>query len=245
MSDAATEACVARRSVDAGRGTAWWSESWALFMKNPGMWLVFSILFCVVFVVLGLIPILGGLVAAMLAQVLAGGWMLGARKLDTGGTLEAGDLFSGFQQKLNPLLVLGALALVATLVIGIVMFVLGAGAVVGLIGSGAARSTGGLLASAGTAMLAMLVGLGLGFVVAMAFWFAPALVVLRNVEPVEALKASWAASLANIVPFLVYGVIWIVAAIVASIPFMLGWLLLMPLTMLGIYSAYQDIFEQQ
>jgi uncharacterized membrane protein len=79
----------------------------------------------------------------------------------------------------------------------------------------------------------------------MAIWFAPALVVLRNVAPVDAIKASWAASLRNIGPFLVYGVIWIVAAMVASIPFALGWLVLMPLTALGMYVGYKDIFEGQ
>ena len=26
------------RSVDAGRGLAWWTEAWAIFAKNPGPW---------------------------------------------------------------------------------------------------------------------------------------------------------------------------------------------------------------
>jgi hypothetical protein len=32
---------------------------------------------------------------------------------------------------------------------------------------------------------------------------------------------------------------------VASIPFGLGWLLLIPLTMLAMYRSYQDVFERQ
>jgi len=44
------------------------------------------------------------------------------------------------------------------------------------------------------------------------------------------------------VPFLVYGVLYLVAAIVASIPFGLGWILLVPVLMLTMYVSYKDIF---
>lgn len=236
-------AAAGRRTVEAGRGTAWWTQSWALFMKNPGMWLIFGVVFVVAFFVLGLIPFIGGLVATVLGQVIIGGWMLAARKLDSGGSIEFADVFAGFKDKLNPLLVLGALAAGATLVIFLVMAVMGGGAVMGMVAGGAARSTGGLMAGAAFGMLAVLVGLVLGFVFAMALWFAPALVVFRDLAPVEALKASWSATVGNVAAFLIYGLIWIVAAVVASIPFGLGWFVLMPLTMLAIYCSYKDIFE--
>jgi uncharacterized membrane protein len=245
MEDAMAGTAGMWRSVDSGRGTEWWKESWALFMKNPGIWLVFGVIFFVICAVLGMIPILGGVIAALLTQILIGGWMLSARKLDQGGTVEAGDLFSGFKDKLNPLLVLGAFALIASIITFAVMGVLGMGAFFGMTASGIARSGSGFMASAGMFLLALLVGLVLAFIFAMAFWFAPALIVLRGVQPIDALKASWSASLANIGPFLIYGLLWIVAAVVASIPFGLGWLLLIPLTMLGMYAAYQDIFERQ
>src|SRR5438105_1900574 len=116
MEDSVMAAAPARPSVESGRGAAWWTESWDLFMKNPGMWLVFGVIFFVGSVVLGWIPVLGGLVLAVVTQVIVGGWMLSARKLDSGGTLEVADLFSGFKDKLNPLLVLGALALGATII---------------------------------------------------------------------------------------------------------------------------------
>jgi uncharacterized membrane protein len=99
-----------------------------------------------------------------------------------------------------------------------------------------------MAAAMGAGMLAMLVMVALGFVVAMAFWYAPALVVFRDVAPVDALKASFAASLKNIVAFLLYGIIYIVAAIVASIPFGLGWIVLIPVVMLSIYVSYKDVY---
>ena len=91
-------------------------------------------------------------------------------------------------------------------------------------------------------MLALLAGLVLGMLLTMATWFAPALVVFERRAPVEAVKASFAASLKNVVAFLLWGIVYIVAAIVASIPFGLGWIVLAPLLMLTAYVSYQDIF---
>ena len=62
----------------------------------------------------------------------------------------------------------------------------------------------------------------------MAFWFAPALVALRGDEPIAAMKASFDACLRNMWPMLVYSLLGLVFAIVASIPFALGWLVLAP-----------------
>lgn len=230
------------RSVDAGRGLGWWGDAWALFTKNAGMWIVLGLILLIIFIVLAFIPLLGSLATALLAPVFVGSWMLAARKVEGGGALEVGDLFSAFQTKAAPLLVLGALMLVATLVIGLVVGALGFGAMMGIFMGGTQQSAGGMMAGVGAGMLALLVGLALGFVVAMAIWFAPALVVFRDVAPVDALKTSFAACLKNIIAFLLFGVLYIVAAIVASIPFGLGWIVLLPVLMLTIYASYKDVF---
>jgi len=240
--DEATRATVEPRSVDGGRGITWWSEAWTLFMKAPGLWIVFGLLLFLVFGVLGFIPVIGALAASLVAPVFIGGWMLAARKVDTGGTLEIGDLFAGFQgPKLQPLLLLGALLLAAALVIGLLVGALGVGSAMGVM-MGGAHSGAGMAAAMGAGMLAMLVTTVLGFVVAMAFWYAPALVVFRDVAPFDAAKASFYASLKNIIAFLLYGILYIVAAIVASIPFGLGWIVLIPVVMLSIYVSYKDVF---
>lgn len=231
------------RAVDGGRGVAWWSEGWALFTKAAGMWIVLAIVLLIIAIVLSFIPLIGGLALALVLPVFIGSWMLAARKVEQGGTLEVGDLFTCFQgDRLTPLLVVGALLLAGGIVIGVVVGALGLGAVFGLFAGGMARSGGGVFAALGTGMLALLAGLVLGTLLTMATWFAPALVVFRQVPPVEAVKASFAASLKNVVAFLLWGIVYIVAAIVASIPFGLGWIVLAPLLMLTAYVSYQDIF---
>lgn len=241
--DEATIGAVAARGVNANHGIEWWGQGWALFMKNAGMWIALALILLVIFIVLALIPVLGSLAASALLPVFIGSWMLAARKVDAGGALEVGDLFVAFKDKLNPLLVIGGLLLAATLVIGLVAGLLGFSAAMGMV-AGGSHSTGGAMAAAGAGMLAMLVGLALGLVVAMAIWFAPALVVFRNVAPLDALKISAAACLKNVMPFLLYGLIYLVAAIVASIAFGLGWILLVPVVLLTQYVSYKDLFEQ-
>lgn len=91
--------------------------------------------------------------------------------------------------------------------------------------------------------MAMLIMLALMVPLAMAVWFAPALVMFRNVAPLEAMKTSFFACLKNIVPFLVYGVILLVLSFIAMIPVGLGMLVLMPVMIGSVYISYAEIFE--
>ena len=232
---------VEARNVDPARAVAWWTEAWAMFMRNPGIWVAMGVVTLVVFIVLGAIPVLGSLAAPLLAPVFAGGWMLAARKAEGGGNLEIADLFAAFKDKAAPLVVLGALLLVGTLVIMLAAGALGFGAIMGAAGGGR-HGAGGMFAAMGAGLFALLVALALGALVAMVVWFGPALVVFRNVAPVDAARASFAACLKNVVTFLVYGVIYLIAAIVASIPFGLGWIVLIPVGSLTVYLSYKDVF---
>ncbi|MEO8297843.1 MAG: BPSS1780 family membrane protein [Burkholderiales bacterium] len=242
MDTTATGSSPQGRSVDAGRGLSWWSEAWALFMRNPGMWVVLGLILLVAFIALSLVPFLGTLAAGLLMPVFAASWMQAARKAEAGGTLVVNDLFTGFQDQAAPLMVLGAVLMAVTFVIGIVAAALGVGSMMGLVMGGAHNSLGTMFAAMGTGMLALLVLLVLGALAGMALWFAPALVVFQRMAPVDALKASFAACLKNVVPFLLWSVLYLVASVIASIPFGLGWVVLVPVLLLSVYTSYNDVF---
>jgi hypothetical protein len=74
--------------VDANHGIEWWSQGWALFMKNAGMWIVFALILIVIFIVLALITLLGSLAASLLLPVFIGSWMLPHARVEAGGALE-------------------------------------------------------------------------------------------------------------------------------------------------------------
>jgi uncharacterized membrane protein len=102
-----------------------------------------------------------------------------------------------------------------------------------------------VVAAAGPAIiLVLLIAVSVALLVAMAYWFAPALVVLNGEAPIAALRKSFAASMHNIGAFLLYGIIYIGLAIVASIPMGLGWLVLGPMVVGSCYAGWRTIFSR-
>ncbi len=230
----------AARTVDAGRGVEWLKQGWELFLKNPGVWIAIAVIALVIFVVLGVIPLVGQLAANLLGPVLGAGMLLGCRALTQGEELKVDHLFAGFRQNTGNLVLLGVIALIATLVIGFVAAaIVGGGAISGaMIGQGT-----GIGVAAGGFVMGMLVFLALTVPLAMALWFAPALVIFRDAAPIDAVKASFDACLKNIVAFLVYGLLLFVLGVLAAIPLGLGFLLLLPVAAGSVHAAYMDIFE--
>jgi uncharacterized membrane protein len=68
--------------------------------------------------------------------------------------------------------------------------------------------------------------------------------VIADLDVGKALTTSFSACLKNIVPFLVWGVMALLLGILATIPILLGWLLLGPVLMVSVYTAYRDIFYE-
>lgn len=228
------------RAVDAGRAIEWLKHGWQLFVKNPGIWIAIAVIMMVILVALSIIPVVGQLAANFLMPVFAGGILLGCKSLKEGGELRIDHLFAGFKQNTGNLIMVGVFYLIGVAFIMIVTFLVGGGAAF----SGAMMGRGpGVGMAVGGFFLALLIMLALMVPLAMAVWFAPALVVFRNVAPLDAMKASFSACLKNIVAFLVYGVIVFVLSIIAMIPFGLGMLVLMPVVIGSVYASYVEIFE--
>ncbi|HZV55905.1 MAG TPA: BPSS1780 family membrane protein [Rhodocyclaceae bacterium] len=228
------------RSVDAGRAIEWLKLGWGYFLKNPGIWIAMTVVLMVITVVLSMIPLVGHLALNFLMPVLVAGLLLGCKALRDGGELRFDHLFAGFKQNTGNLIMVSVYYLIGVVAIGIVTFLVGGGAAF----TGAMMgNVPGMGVAAGGFLLAMLIMLVLMVPLAMAVWFAPALVVFRDVAPVPALKASFAACLKNMLPFLVFGIVVMVLGFVASLPIFLGWLVLLPALVGAHYSSYLDIFE--
>jgi len=227
------------RTVDAGRGWDWIVEGYALFSKQPGMWILAAVVLGVVFVVLGMIPVFGSLASALVLPIFGGGLMLGCKDLHRGAALEIEHLFAGFRQKTGDLVMVGAFNLIGwVIIVFAVVAVSGGGVFMGAM-RGGIEGAGMSIASL---LIAALLVAGLSVPLSMATWFAPALIVLHDVAPAAALKASFYACLRNWIPFLVYSVVLLALCFVAAIPAGLGFLVLIPVLAASVYSAYRDIF---
>lgn len=234
------------RRVDAGRGWAWIPAGWALFMRAPLMWVITLVLLFVVALAMSLLPILGSLAFQVLMPVIAGGLYRACYNLEHGGEFELDSLLSGFKDGFGPLALLGVLFTVASIVIVLLMAGIMGFSVLGAVMS--AGSEDAVAAVAGSIMAVLLgtfVGMALLVPLMAAYWFAPALVAMNNVAPLEALKASFFACFRNFIPFLVYSVVMTVLAVIAVIPFGLGMLAWVPLMMTTTYVAYREIFTTE
>ena len=231
------------KKVEAGEGVNWFAEGWRLFKLNPSAWLLILIVYFVVAVILSLVPVVGKLALSIVGPALNAGVFRGARKLDEGGGLAVQDLFSGLldEPRRVPLLVLGLIYL--GLVIGVAI---AAGMLMFLSGGAAWMHS---MQSGGFGMHMPLVGIVVTLLVSLsmllvgvAIYFAGPLVLLEGLEPFEAVKVGVSACLQNVVPMLVASVVFLVLAVVASIPAGLGWLVLAPVTFAAGYASYKSIF---
>jgi uncharacterized membrane protein len=205
------------------------------------MWIVFIIILFGISLVLQFIPFLGGIAQALIMPILSGGVMLGCDSLRRGGALEFDHLFAAFKTHATPLVIVGALYLAAAMVVMIIAIVPFAGAVGLGIMTGQGEISPGQL---GGLMFGVLLGLALLIPVIAAYWFAVPLVTLNNMAPIEAMKLSFFGCIKNWLAFLIYGLIGLVIAFLATLPLALGWLVAAPVFMASIYTGYRDIYYE-
>ena len=249
---AATEASASLvdngRTTLAGNGLNWITAGWNIFTQSALVWIVCMVILLVMFVVLGFVPILGNMIIYVVMPILTGGLMMGCQAQHEGRPLEIGDLFAGFQKRTVPLMLVGVMHLVVSVVLlllaGVVFFVIiGSSGIVGALMSGDQTAVMSMLAgSVIGALVVALIVLAAYIPVAMAFWFAPTLVALHDIEPMQAIRMSFFACLKNFMPFLLYGIVFFVIFFIAAIPIGLGLFVAFPLLYASSYAAYRDIF---
>jgi uncharacterized membrane protein len=230
------------RRVPMLRGLSWIAEGWHLFKVQPLMWWVCLIVFVVISVVPQLIPIIGPIIGLLLAPILVAGLMLGAHDVQEGRPVTVGHVFAGFQT--NP----GALILTAVIQVGLIIAI---GATIFFLMSQRLMSAavawnmkkgnvdfGTIVSLLGPALPLML----LLILVAMTTYFAPPLVAIRNEGPVRAMWLSVTGMLKNALPGIAYSAVLFVLALLATLPFGLGWIVLLPVLALSSYAAFRDIY---
>jgi uncharacterized membrane protein len=222
-----------------GHGWTWITQGWELFKRQPGMWIGIVLLLLVIMIAAAFIPFIGGMAMSLFGPVFAAGIVSGCKALESGGELEIGHLFAGFRERTGTLVGVGALYLAGSLV---VMLAVGVTMGVGMATMMGQADPQAMEAMGMTVVLAMLIMMALLLPLIMAIWFAAPLVVFHDHGAIEAMKASFAGCLKNVLPFLWYSVLFMLLAIVASIPLGLGWLVLGPVFGASVYTSYRDIY---
>jgi hypothetical protein len=260
MSQTEASPGIGVRHVEAGRGFAWWSESFAwLFgsLSHLGIWVAMGLCVMVASIVLDHLATLvlgqrwfaGSVAVTLLWFVLVGGAMAAAHKTAQGLPVRFGDFFAGFGTNAGPLLGVGLVVVAACAALVVLSYVVGVGATLAGLSIDWSRpelTTGAieaLLAIGGSLTLLLLIGLAMLVPLSLAVWLAPALIVLRSAPPLQALRLSLSACWRSLGALTLYSVSFFFLAAAATTLLFLGWFFLLPLMLLSTYSAYRDLFE--
>jgi len=235
------------RKVHAMHGWMWIKHGYWLFKKNPLLWMVLTSIGVVGIFGISTIPVVGDPLSTLLFPALLAGYMFGCHALAQGEELELAHLLAGFQQHAQKLVTLGGINLVGQLLILGVMMLTGGATLVSIMmdGKAGAEDPVILLQAVTGAGLAITLGAILFTVLLMAMQFAPMLVVFGKMAPLPAMNASVRAFLRNMIPLTMYGFLLLPFAILASLPMMLGWLVLLPVIITSLYAIYRDLFPME
>lgn len=203
---------ITPRVVAAGTGATWWADGWRVLIGSPGTWTLIIVVYFAIQIILDNVPHIGSFASWLLTPVFAGGLMQGCAARGRGEQLRVSHLFDGFKANhFVSLLLVGVFNMVACL-LAIIVCVVVVAADIGIGGltdlTNFVYDPWRIFSTLGFSFLlvVLMVVLVTG-VLAMANWFAPALIVLRDAQPLAAMKTSLRACMRNWVPFLVYGLI--------------------------------------
>ena len=227
------------RQVPAGNAWAWIVSGFNLFKANPVMWIVILLIYLAIIIPISFIPVIGSVVTTLLAPVFAAGMMWGCKALVLKQDLEINHLFEGFKKNTAQLIAVGGVYMLSLLVIMVMVVLTLDKDTLELIMKGQEVSP----AQANAMMLPILIAMLFIVPILMAYWYAPVLIGLHNLTVLEAMKLSFIACLKNMLPFLLYGLIFMVILVVAIIPFGLGLIVAVPVMMTSLYTSYVDVFN--
>jgi hypothetical protein len=191
-------------TLPARRGWRWLSEGFAIFRKKQLMLSLLVLGYWMLMALISSFPLIGQLAATLLIPVFSVSLMNACRSIEQGALLPPQLLFSGFHKNLRPLLVLGAIYIVLSVVILGITALIDDGVLFELIVLGHRPSEQDI--ASGEVMFAGQLALVLFSPLMMAYWYAPVLVAWHDLPAGKSLFFSFIASLRNWRAFLVYSV---------------------------------------
>jgi uncharacterized membrane protein len=219
----------------------WYWAGWALFKKNPAIWVLFTLIWLMLAFVLLPIPLIGPIAWWVTTPVLYGGYHLAARELEHGRTPVVRHLFQGLLEKgkRGRLLTIGVITL-AALVILFVVFGAESQMERGSVNPDHVRSFGEWL---NLFLRALLVAMVFG-VSGMGIIYSSPLVLFTPIEGFEAVMTSFEACWTNWRVLLAFFGVFIVLALGAVLTLGLGFLVVIPVAYCASYQSYKSLFGE-
>jgi uncharacterized membrane protein len=237
------DASIQVAEIRASRGASWIGEAWTLFAAAPMAWIGLCAGWIALTFALFVIPFIGGVAASFLQPVFFASFAIAAYRQAAGERIVMADLFAGFKRNVRALVNLGAVLLMAQIVIVALM------ALLGLPMSPPASDQPFSIADYAEAMSGkewiLALGVALTILVKGSLWFAPQLIAFHGMGTAQAMRWSVYAAIANIGALTVYGlaVLGLFIAALLPMPWVVGLVVVLPLTVISSYVGYRDVFE--
>lgn len=223
------------KTIAASRPLEWYKQGWTIFSRDMKTWVIMTLIIAVIAIGLSIIPLLGQIALFLIMPAFTGGLLYAAQEAASGKPIQYDYLWIVLKdpQKRVHFLVLGGAMLVFILALGILS--------AAFVGEGvlehARVKPTGISLQGGVLMLL------LSFVFFVLFNYTACLVLFRHLAVLEALKACVAQAMPHILPLIVFFIIYVIGSMIAAIPFGLGLLVFLPVTVGAIYVSYHEIFE--
>ncbi len=243
------------RRLPARHGFLWLIASFRLFRANPPLLTALTMAYLFLIVAVNLLPLVGPFLVPLALPALIVVLANGCRAIERGGGVGTVALTFGVQQHRVPLVRLGGLHLLGSMII-LVASLLMEGGQPSLAGPDKTLDEEQMLATMARLMIVALP-------VVTAFWFAPLLTAWDEVSPLKSVFFSFVAAWRNWRAFAVYGLsvtlvaialpgvlliaagaISVVLVNVLSIALKMALIFVMaPTLMASVYISYQDVFH--
>lgn len=219
----------------------WYWAGWALFKKDPAIWVLFTLIWLVLAFVLLTIPLFGPIAWWVMTPVLYGGYLLAARELEHGRTPHVRHLFQGVleKDKRGRLLTIGVITLAALIVLFVVF---GAGSQMG--GGAVNPEHVRSLAEWLNLFLRVLLVAMVSGVSGMGVIYSSPLVLFTPLDGFEAVMTSFETCWTHWRVVLAFFGVFTVLALGAVLTLGLGFLVVMPVTYCASYQSYKSLFAE-
>ncbi len=206
-------------SVATLNGASWIVDGFKNFATSPFTWLLAVFLYLLMLGTLSMLPFVS-IISTIIAPIFMAGLMICAKQNKYNQQFSINNLFDGFRLNGGKLAGLGAIyfgmIILIFMVFGAIMLVMVFSNVANIESLADPSNF-----SANTVLiflLFLLIALAIMIPIIMAFWFAPALVIFHNIEIFDAIKLSFTGCMKNVMPYLIYSIVYIVVYLLAIIP---------------------------
>lgn len=214
----------------------WFKQGWGMFTKDAVTWILMALIVGVGLLLLNIIPVIGQIVMLVLLPALIGGLLYAAQQSHAGEKVKIEHLLAMLKhsQKRTPFLILGGLLFGAFVLIAILS--------AAFVGDSLLRGANSGFFSLGLGGLLFL--LVVGFASFVMLYYTVALLVMRDMNVFEALSTCFNTVKAHWLALLFFFLAYSILAMIASIPFGLGMLVLLPVVVGAVWTSAEAMFAE-